>query len=81
MENKDILTIATRDIKKRYPGIHKFECQDVEDGITCGYEWETPTRDYMSPSGDCCPVCFSENVSKESWRDDTLKVDLFGNLI
>lgn len=55
-------------------GWRRFECDE------CGHQWEWPSRDRHSPSGENCPECGQWVFPCGSRADDTLPVDTWGNL-
>ena len=66
--------LTTMDKNSIRRGWRSFLC----DG--CGHKFEWPTRDHRSPSGENCPECGGWVVPRDSWHDETLKVDDMGNL-
>lgn len=52
-----------------------FRCED------CEAEWRSPSRDARSPSGDGCPECGSWVHPNHYELDESLPVDLWGNLM
>jgi len=55
-------------------GWRLFECPD------CNHQWEWPSRDRFSPSGENCPKCGEWSFPHANRFDEKLQTDLFGNL-
>ena len=56
-------------------GWRKFKCEE------CDNVWEWPCRDHTSYSGETCPNCGEWTLPEKSWKDESIPVDKFGNLL
>lgn len=52
-----------------------FHCED------CEHRWKESTRDWRSPSGECCPRCNECWSPYHGESDESLAVDRMGNLV
>jgi hypothetical protein len=56
-------------------GWRAFRCDE------CGHEWEWPSRDRHSPSGEDCPKCHEWVFPHANRPDESLPCDSMGNLL